>query len=340
MKEFSFMVNAEVIASGWYVPSKVLNNEFFIRSPNNPYRVYIGEDEHRRPLFKKERTELTEEKILANTGGIKERRAVSDGEGVVDMVEKAFNKTGFNAEDLDGIIIGTISDETRFPSVACRVQERIGARRVISYSGDSGSACSGFTHALDHARLKIQEEGGCYLVAGIETLTRITDYTEINCDLFGDGCGLVVLGPASDGDKRILTTAFSSDTSGINYIYKDSEGLLRMPRGADVLKKATRGMIEIAHKMMAKSGINKEQVDIYIPHQANGRIIDEIEKRVDPQQTGKIYRNIDKYGNMSAATIPVAFAEAVKEGRIQKGNLVAMVDMGAGLAFGGALIRV
>jgi 3-oxoacyl-[acyl-carrier-protein] synthase-3 len=321
-----------------YVPEKVIDNAFFIHSPNNPYLVYMGEDESGKPLFKEERVQLTSEKIAKSTGGIQTRRQIAAGETIVDMLERAFRDSDFPADRLDGIMIGTISDDKQFPSVACRLQDRIRATNV-TYTADIKAACSGFTHALDYARLRVQEQGGYCLVAGVEALTRITDYEEVNCDLFGDGCGLVVLGQAK-GDEGIIATKFKSDTSGLNFIYRDELGKLRMPAGPEVFKRATSGMIELAHDLTKHAGISEEQVKLYVPHQANGRIIDYIENKIDPTKTGKIFRNISDYGNMSAATVPVALTEAIRKGRARKGDLVTLVDMGSGLAFGGALIRL
>ncbi len=329
------MQMAEIVAVGYYVPEKILNNEFFIKNPNNPYKIHIGEDTLGNQLFKDTRAQLTEEKIISNTGGIKERRMV-ENESLEEMLEKAFINSGFPANLLKGIIIATVSDDIRIPSLASRVQYRIKADNVDN-SFDIISACSGFTHAIELARLMIENNRGYYLAAGAETLTGMVDYEEVNCDLFGDGVGLAILGPAKKG---IIATRFMSDTSGIKYIYKDKYGKIRMPHGPKVFSKATRGMVELAHQLNDLSGIPESQVNFYVPHQANGRIIDYVEEKVDPEKTGKIIRKIEKYGNMSAATVPVAFAEEYQSGRIKKGDIVSMVDMGAGLVFGGALLEV
>ncbi len=332
------MNNAEIAAHGHYAPEKILDNNFFVNSPNNPYKVYLGKDGSGNPIFKPELVYLIEEKILKNTGGIKQRRQVADKETLVDMIEKAFINSKFPAEELRGIIVGTISDEIKFPSVACRVQERIGAKNVRN-AVDIGAACSGFTHALDYAYLKIEKGEGPYLVIGAETLTRCTDYEELNCDLFGDGCGLVVLAPTQDNSKGILATEFDSDISGINFIYRDKLGKLRMPQGPEVLKKATRGMIDIAHRLLEKTNCRKEEVKLYIPHQFNGNGLNIIEKKIDPRE-GILYRNIENYGNMSAATVPLALSQALEYKVISKGDLIVLVDIGAGLALGGSLIRI
>ncbi|MEK6896520.1 MAG: ketoacyl-ACP synthase III [Nanoarchaeota archaeon] len=333
------MARAEIVATGFYVPDEILTNRFFTESPFNPYKVYIGQDENNSPLYRKERVQLTEEKIATNTGGIKERRRIAQGQDAVDLVCEAFKTTGFDASRLEGIVIGNVSDPTRYPSLACRVQKRIGAKNV-SYAEDVSAACSGATHALDLARLQVQENKGYWLAGGVEVLTRIIDYEEVNCDLFGDGCGLFIVGPTNDATRGILKTKFRSDISGIEFIYQDSLGKLRMPHGPKVFLKAVRGMIDIAHELTAEAEIPETEVDFYIAHQANGRIVNKIEEVVDPQKSGKVIRTIGRYGNMSAATVPVALAEAMHKGTIKKGDLVTLIDMGSGLAFGGALIRI
>ncbi|MBI2451551.1 hypothetical protein HYV50_00565 [Candidatus Pacearchaeota archaeon] len=330
------MTNAKIVAFGWYVPETVLDNAYFVAL--NPRRKYVGEDEYRQPKYEDGKEDMTNEKII-EISGIRERRKVAEHESVVDLIENAYRKTGFPAEELSGILIGTISNRQRFPSVGCRVQERIGAKNV-SFAPDIAAACSGFTHSLEIARLRIKENGGYYLVGGVETLTRKVDYTERNCILFGDGCGLVVLGPTNSEDEGVRATIFDSIVSGISWIYEDSQGILRMTGGREVLKRATRGMIDNAHKLVRKAGIDKDAINKYIPHQANLRIIENIENRIDPEKSGRVYRNIERYGNMSAATVPIALAEAKERGDIKEGDLVVLVDMGSGLAFGGALIRI
>lgn len=337
------MVNAEVVAFGKYVPEKVLDNKYFL--DKNPYKVYLGRDAEGNPIFAKDKKVLTEEGILDATGGIKQRRMCASGEDVLDLVEKAYAKCGFPASELEGIIIGTVSYEPRFPSAACVIQERIGAKNAKNVI-DLGAACSGFTHGLRYANLEIKAGDGPYLVVGAETLRKIVDEEEINSNLFGDGCGLVVLAPTSDETRGIIATELASDSSGIELIYKDKLGKLRMPSGKigtggrEVFKRATKGMIEIAHRLVEKSEIPEKDIRLYIPHQANGRIIEYIEEKIDPEKKDRIYWNIELYANMSAATVPFALVQAVETGKITKGDLVVLVDMGAGLSFGGALLRI
>lgn len=445
-------MKAEIVAFGKYLPREVLDNKFF--TDRNPYKIYKGRDENGNPIYARENDDstkvkfLTEEDILGNTGGIKERRRAASCETVESFVENAFRQMNFPAENLTGILVATVSYDNgaTFPSAACRIQEFLNARNVrytadfvnnesgfdyaldharlmakeggknylivgveqldkiksfskinqnlfdetklilissssteqvrqsqlfpdnlegilvgttrqrvssvaynikeligaknVRYAADVVAACSGFTHALDFARLKIKEEGGYWLVAGVDLLTRLADEKEINYNLFGDGCGAVIVRRTSNDWGGILATTFDSQIDGIDYIFKDKLGKLRMPQGPKVFAKATRGMIDISHKLIEKAGIKKEDIKLYIPHQANGRILDYIEEKEDPERQGKIFRNIEKYGNMSSATVPVALCEAVEQERVKKGDLVILADVGSGLALGGALIRI
>lgn len=341
------MVHAEIVAFGGYVPEKVLDNNFFINNPNNPYLSFIGEDEDGKPIFAQERVQLTEEKILKSTGGIKERRVAADGETLIDFIERAFAKTGFPAEELEGIIIGSISYPYSYPSLACQTQERIGAKNAKDVY-PLQAACSGFTHAVHNARNAIKCGAGPYLVVGADALSRITDYTEVNCDLFGDGCGLFVLAPTNDENRGILATEMGSDTSGLCSIYQGkSDGKLRMPAGSmaaggeKVFKVATRSMLDLSHAVVEKvPGIEKSDVSLYIPHQANGNIVDLVAQKLERSGGGRVYRNIERFGNMSSATVPYALYEAISTGVLKRGDLTVLVDFGAGFSKGAVLARV
>lgn len=338
------MANARIVAWGHYVPQEILDNAFFVE--NGPYKVHTGEDAEGNPVFRKKpgTDELdlfhqTNEGIIETTG-IEQRRRAAPNESVTDFVAEAFRMSGFPARDLDGIIIATISDPVRFPSVASRTQDRIGARTQIGYAADVVAACSGFSHAIEIARLRVQENGGHYLVAGVEILSRAVDDKERNYILFGDGCGLVVVGPSNEEGSGILGTHFVNDSSGVGYIYRDRHGTLRMPEGNKVYKMAVRGMVDVAHGAMGRAGITKGEVDFYVPHQANERIVTGVEKIVDPEKTGKVIRNIQFFGNMSTATEPVAYSMARTSGKIKEGDVVVWTDMGAGLAYGSIVERV
>lgn len=185
----------------------------------------------------------------------------------------------------------------------------------------------------------MQERRGYYAVYGMETLTRQTDYEEVNCDLFGDGCGVIILGPREDNTRGVLGTEFVSDSSGLHCIFQDRFGKLRMPGGKKVFSSATRGMENLIHKLNERLGIPCASVTKYFPHQANGRILDKLADKFDPDKKGKVYRTIEKYGNMSAATIPVAMARAMHRGDVKSGDLLEAVDFGSGFTMGAAAIR-
>ena len=337
------MVNAQIVAYGWYAPDEVLSNDFFVGK--NPYRRYIGQDANGNPLFDTELVHLDEDKILNNTGGIRERRRVAKGQDVVDLVELAFRNSDFDARELRGIAIGTISDEMRFPSVACRVQRRLGLG-MIDNAVDFGAACSGFTEALHYACLNVMSGSGPYLAAGVEILTRIVDYDEMQCDLFGDGCGVVVVAPTNDRDKGILATAFISDVSdvrgtpGTETIYKDRLGFLRMPHGPKVKATAWRGLVGVSNSVLNRAGIGLNEVKMIFPSQANGRIIDEYETRMGLNGISVVYRNLDRFGNTSAASIPMAYAEARQKGLLKEGDAVIGASVGSGMVWGSFLERI
>lgn len=331
-----------LLAHGRYVSDEIIGNDRFA---GKSFLRCLGEDESGEPIFDCEKVFLDEEKILKTTGGIRERRDVSQGMNCVDYIERAFSQTGFSPEDLQGIIVGTISQERRFPSVACEVQERIGAKSAREVF-DVSAACSGFLHSLHLGNRLSMFERKPYLVAGVELLPRYVDYHEINCDLFGAGCGVAVIGPTDSNGSKIINTLLDSDSSGLRAIYADKYDLLRMPAGKkgeggqDVMKKATQGMIHIAHEVLDRSMYSVDDVKLIIPHQANGRIIERVRRKVDPDDTGKVYQNIERYGNMSSATVAYGLSEAIDEGRASKGDLVLLLAMGAGYAKGGALLRV
>jgi len=360
---------AEIVATGYDVPEGIIDNKYIAETnphaifgigkdkDGNPgllYRVCNRVDERGNPFFSDELIALSYEKIIKNTGGIEFRRRVSDGnegegpyESHVDLVERAFKKTGFSASKLDGIIVATISqpEGMNFPGIAWQVQKRLGIRRTDIFTEDIGAACSGFTHALDHAMLRVEKYGGYYLVVGVDTLTRLTDYSEINCDLFGDGCGLAVVGPTEDIHRRILATSFKSivneakqgnSVQAIHYIVKDNKGKIRMPYGPQVARDGRKAMIDNSHDLIQMIGANKDDVAKWFPQQANGNMLKKMEEEMGVE--GRIYWTLQRYGNMSAANVPLALAEAIERNVVKRGDLVILVDVGSGLAVGGSAI--
>lgn len=355
------MVNTAIVATGFYVPEQVIDNGFFAETnpealalgkgfdsaghPGLKYRICDGHDGKFNSTFSENNTVLSYEKILTNTGGIKERRRVAKGETLIDMIEKAFHSSGFPVEELDGgIVIATISDDIHYPSVANRFQERLGICKDNFFTADIHAACAGFTHGLHSVDKMIKVDKKHYLIVGAETLTRQTDYSEVNCDLFGDGCGLVIAGPANDSDRGILATfagsivskAKGSDISAMSYIFRDNEGYLRMPEGPKVFNVGTPAMIRTSRELMRNAGLKISDLKMIFPQQANGRMLDHMDRKLET----KCYRTLERYGNMSAANVPVALVEAIEKGVVEKGDFVIGVAVGSGLVYSGALIRL
>ncbi|MFD0671783.1 beta-ketoacyl-ACP synthase III [Cohnella sp. GCM10027633] len=297
--------------------------------------------------------ETNDEWIVTMTG-IKERRIVSEGQATSDLAYeasvRAIAAAGLTAADIDLIIVATITPDMFFPSTACLLQEKLGAKRAAAY--DLSAACSGFIYALANATGFIKM--GMYkhvLVVGAESLSRITDYNDRNtCILFGDGAGAVVLGEVPEG-RGFKSFELGADGSG-GELLRICGGGSRLPsteqsvadrrhfiemNGREVFKFAVRIMGGAAEEALAKAGLGKEDIDLLIPHQANIRIIQSALDRLNLTRD-KCMVNIDKYGNMSAASIPVALAEAVEEGRIKEGDRLVFVGFGGGLTWGASVM--
>jgi 3-oxoacyl-[acyl-carrier-protein] synthase III len=298
--------------------------------------------------------ETSDEWITVRTG-IKERRILEAGKGNADMAfhaaTRALKDAGLNADDLDAIIMGTVTADYPFPSSACVLEDMLGARGVFSF--DVGAACSGFLNALSVAdsfiRLgKIRNA----LVVGSDALSRLLNWQDrTTCILFGDGAGAVVLG-ASDNGNGILSTKLRTDGSYAKTLYVPAGGSLKPANcktvernehtitmnGKEVFKIAVRSMEDISREALEEAGVGIDQVSLVIPHQANRRIIVALAERLGVSMD-KVMVNLEKYGNTSAASIPVALDEAKRQGRIQKGNVVLLNAFGAGFAWGAAVVK-
>ncbi len=297
--------------------------------------------------------ETNDEWIVTMTG-IRERRIVSEGQATSDLAYeasvRAIAAAGLTPDDIDLIIVATITPDMFFPSTACLLQEKLGAKRAAAF--DLSAACSGFIYGLANATGFIKM--GMYkhvLVVGAESLSRITDYTDRNtCILFGDGAGAVVLGEVPEG-RGFKSFELGADGSG-GELLRICGGGSKMPatarsveerqhfiymNGREVFKFAVRIMGNAAEEALAKAGLGKEDIDLLIPHQANIRIIQSALDRLDLTRD-KCMVNIDKYGNMSAASIPVALAEAVEEGRVKEGDCLVFVGFGGGLTWGASTL--
>ncbi len=297
--------------------------------------------------------DTTDEWIFTRTG-IKERRIARDDEATSDMAteaaRKALSAAGLEAKDIDLIIVATITPDMFFPATACLVQEKIGARQVPAF--DISVACSGFIYGLSIANQFISS--GTYkhaLVIAAEKLSSITDWTDRStCVLFGDGAGAAVLGPVEKGG--ILSMHLGADGKQGDLI-KLPAGGSRIPasrksvedklhfikmNGAELFKHAVRIMADAALEATRPLGLKADDLNLVIPHQANIRILNAAAKRMGLSQD-KIYLNIEKYGNMSAASSAVALVEAVEEGRIKKGDKILLDAFGGGLTWGAIVIE-
>lgn len=297
--------------------------------------------------------DTNDEWITARTG-IKERRVADENHASSDLgVEaslKAIERASLDPKDIDVIIVGTITPDYIFPSTACLIQERIGASNA--YAFDISAGCSGYLYAMQVAKSLI--DGGSaktILVIGTETMTRVLDYQDRGtCILFGDGAGATIL---QKSDKQgILSICLGSDGGGWDLLYQPGGGS-RMPpteqsiknrmhylkmNGKEVFKIAVKSMGNASVEAIEKAGIKAEDIDIFIAHQANYRIMDAVRKRIN-LPTEKVFMNISKYGNTSSASVPIALDEALEEGRIKEGDLVLFSAFGAGFTWGASVIQ-
>jgi len=298
----------------------------------------------------------TSDEWITQRTGIKQRRIVSNGQSTADLATEASRMAladaGVSAGELDVIVCATITPDMIFPATACFVQKNLQAKDVPAF--DISAACSGFIYGLAVAGKFI--ETGTYrraLVIGAEALSRFTDYTDrTSCILFGDGAGAAVLQPGQD-DRGLLYFVLHADGGGWDYIHVPGGGA-RCPashqtvdahehfikmRGRDVYKFAVEKMQWLLEDCLTHCGLTAGDIDLVIPHQVNLRIISSAtEKFGFPME--KVYINIDRYGNTSAASIPLAMHEARSEGKIGPGSLVLLAAFGAGLTWAGAVIRL
>jgi 3-oxoacyl-[acyl-carrier-protein] synthase III len=297
--------------------------------------------------------DTSDEWILERTG-IRERRHAREDEALSDIAlpaaQAALAKAGVAARDLDLLIVATVTPDMLFPSTAAIVADRLGATEAAAY--DLSAGCTGFMYAIAQATGMVGAGlSRRALVIGADVLSKVVDMTDRStCVLFGDGAGAVVIEPVDEegflgfelgadgaggvdlnlpaGGSRLPASA-ATVAGGLHYVHMN---------GREVFKFATRVLVSSAEKLLAKTGVAVEDVDVYVPHQANVRIIDHaVAKLGFPEE--KVIVNVDRYGNTSSASIPLALAEAVADGRVKKGDIVLMTGMGAGLTWGSALMR-
>jgi 3-oxoacyl-[acyl-carrier-protein] synthase III len=298
--------------------------------------------------------ETSDEWITTRTG-IKERRVLEAGQSNADMAyrasERALRDANVSAEDLDAIIMGTVTPDYPFPSSACVLEDKLGAKAAFSF--DVSAACSGFLNALAVADSFIKT--GTIrnaLVVGSDALSRLLNWHDrTTCILFGDGAGAVVLG-ASENGNGILSAKLRTDGAYAKTLYVPAGGSFKPAtaetvqnnehtismNGKEVFKIAVRSMEEISRRALDEAEVSVDQVALVIPHQANRRIIVALAERLGiPME--KVIVNVDKYGNTSAASVPVALDEARRQGRIQAGDIVLLNAFGAGFAWGAAVVK-
>lgn len=328
----SSLRNLSIIGAGSYLPETVVRTEQFEGVQMWAYDKNGNRVGNSRVF--------TAEKLLDLTGIYERRKARNDQWpshlGYIAS-SRALEMAGVSPESLDGIVVATVSERDNFPSAAIKIQEKLGARNVrVAY--DLQNACAGFPTALTTANALSRDSDGNWLVVASETLTRVNDYTDINSHLFGDGAGAVVLTPKK-GIGQIVRTYSRSEPFDDNnqMIFRDSKAnCIRMPDGGAVLKKAVASMVDSAVQLKAECGWDR--ADVYIPHQANERIIAGVEKKLSGDGA-IVYRNISQYGNMSAATCAVALDEAIRDGTIKKGSRVIVTSFGAGLVTSAVAIQ-
>ena len=298
--------------------------------------------------------ETSDEWITVRTG-IKERRVLEEGKGNADMAfraaRRALKDAQMQATDLDAIIMGTVTPDYPFPSSACVLEDMLGARNVFSF--DVGAACSGFLNALSVADSFIRTgQINNALVVGSDALSRLLNWQDRGtCILFGDGAGAMVLGASQNG-SGILSTRLRTDGSYVKTLYVPAGGSLKPAtpetvqrnehtitmNGKEVFKIAVRSMEEISRQALIEADVQVSEVSLVIPHQANRRIIVALAERLGiPME--RVMVNLEKYGNTSAASIPVALDEAKRQGRIKPGDIVLLNAFGAGFAWGAAVIK-
>ena len=298
----------------------------------------------------------TNDDWIVQRTGIRERRVAGPGESTATLAtaaaRRALEAAGLTAKDLDLILCGTITPEMTFPSTACFVAASLGLTSTPAF--DLSAACSGFIYALETAGAFLKS--GRYrnvLVIGAETLSRITDYTDRgSCILFGDGAGAVVMKRTNDPRRGLIYSSLYADGHGwemlccqpgsrhvLDEAMLSGRGQYMKIKGREVYKFAVQRFEELIEDAMRKCELTPEQVSLIVPHQVNQRIIDSAMQKLGfPPE--KVYVNIDKYGNTSAASIPIALDEAWRGGRVKPGDVLVFVAFGAGLTWANAVVRV
>ncbi len=298
----------------------------------------------------------TNDQWIMERVGIRERHLVDKGVATSDLAteaaKKALAERGIEASELDAIIVGTVTPDMFFPSTACLVQQKLGAKNVWGF--DISAACSAFVYALQTgAQFVATGAHNKVLVIGADVMSSIIDYTDrATCVIFGDGAGAVLLEPAEDDSLGLIDFLHEVDGSGGCSLYMPGGGSLNPSShetvdkkmhfvhqdGAAVFKFAVRKMALLCEEILKRNNINGSEIDAFIPHQANKRIITATADRLSMRPEAVII-NIEEFGNTTAATIPLAMETARQEGRLKKGSLVLLASVGAGFTSGATLLR-
>ncbi len=324
------MTNAKITGVGAYIPEKVYDNAYM-----------------------ESIVDTTDEWIIRRTG-IKERHISADNEYTTDMAtiasKRAIENAGITAEDLDLIILGTVTPDYFTPASACVVQNNLGAVNAAAF--DYNAACSGFVTGLTIAQQFIKT--GTYkniLVVCADVLSKATDYQDrATCVLFGDAAGAAIV--SASEENGIIATDIGADGSGalaitsLAYRNDEEEMEKRVSKRKDtlwmagqaVMKFAVKAMADASEKVITQAGLTWDDIALVVPHQANYRIVDSAIKRMGIEND-KVFLNLEKYGNTSASCIPVALTQAVEQGRIKKGDKIVLVGFGGGLTWGAALLE-
>ena len=323
---------ARIVGLGTFLPQKILTNKDFERL-----------------------IDTSDDWIVARTG-MRERHVVSEGESLADLAieagKRALAEANVAPEEIELLIVATATPEQPIPSTAAIIQPALGVRHAVCF--DVSAACSGFLYALNIARMFIASgEVSTAMIIGAETLSRYTDYTDrATCILFGDGAGAAVLKAAPAGEG-VLRCAWHTDGTYADFIAMPGGGSkyppnvkehidARLPfikmKGNETFKVAVRSLTEVCQEVLTGAGVTPDQIDLFVPHQANKRIIDAVGERlgVPPE---KVYINLERVGNTSAASIPLAMREAVDRGVLKPGDLVLAAAFGGGLTWAAALLR-
>jgi 3-oxoacyl-[acyl-carrier-protein] synthase-3 len=323
-----------IIGTGSYAPARVLTNEDLARMVD------------------------TSDEWIRTRSGIRERRIAAPDEHSSDMAvaaaRRALENARLTAADIDLLVVATVTPDLPMPAVACIIQHKLGIPTAAACF-DLNAACSGFVYALDTACAMLGS--GRYrkaLVIGVEKLSAVVDWQDrTTCVLFGDGAGAAVIGTSTEPGKGLLGTRLGAHGEGVDLLYiPRANGDVARPtidsvtghghcikmKGKEVFKLAVRAMDDAAREILEHHQLRADQISLVIPHQANLRIIESISQYLElPME--RFFVNVDRYGNTSAASIPIALDEARRSGRIKPGDLTLLVAFGAGLTYGSALIR-